>query len=63
MPTCRSSAHCCPYRSDKVPAAAGEHAREDWEQRVREEWSGLKIGYAVALDRQEPIPTARAVAR
>jgi hypothetical protein len=38
--------------------AALEHAPEDWEHRFREEWSVLEIAYAVALHRQESIPTA-----
>ena len=38
--------------------AALEHAPVDWEDRFREEWSVLEIAYAVALDRQQPIPTA-----
>jgi hypothetical protein len=35
-----------------------EHAPEDWKDRFIEEWSVLEIAYAVALDRQQPMPTA-----
>lgn len=33
-------------------------ASEDWEEAFREEWATLEIDYAVALDRQSPLPTA-----
>jgi hypothetical protein len=33
-------------------------APEDWRDRVIEQWSVLEIAYAVALDRQTPLPTA-----
>jgi hypothetical protein len=36
-------------------------APEDWTDAFREEWSTLEIAYAVALDRQLPLPTARDV--
>ncbi|HEY7859091.1 MAG TPA: hypothetical protein VIC82_11395 [Candidatus Nanopelagicales bacterium] len=35
-----------------------EHAPADWKDRFIEEWSVLEVGYAVALDRQQPLPTA-----
>ena len=36
-------------------------APEDWTTAFREEWSTLEIAYALALDRQSPLPTARDV--
>jgi hypothetical protein len=35
-----------------------DQAPEDWKDRFVEEWSVLEIAYAVALDRQQPIPTS-----
>lgn len=32
---------------------------EGWRDRFSEGWSDLEIPYAVALDRQEPIPTVK----
>lgn len=36
-----------------------ELADEPWRQEFIEAWSDLEIPYAVALDRLEPIPTAK----
>ena len=35
-----------------------EATPEDWTASLIEEWSVLEIAYAVALSRQEPLPTA-----
>lgn len=36
-----------------------EETPQDWKDQFIEEWSVLEIDYAVALDRQQPLPTAR----
>ena len=36
-----------------------EETPEAWKDQFIEEWSVLEVDYAVALDRQQPLPTAR----
>ena len=36
-----------------------EETPQDWKNLFLEQWGVLEIGYAVALDRQQPLPTAR----
>jgi hypothetical protein len=38
--------------------SALEEASEDWRDRYVEARNGLELAYAVALDRNEPLPTA-----
>ena len=35
-----------------------EETPQDWKDLFLEQWGVLEIGYAVALDRQQPLPTA-----
>lgn len=36
-----------------------EETPQEWKDSFVEEWSVLEIAYATALDRQQPLPTAR----